>query len=116
MNAAKRAKGADYERGEKGKSAEHERGEKATKGAEREGGPRGGSAAHFSTEQQTKVRSSFRGASITEARDINITHVSVGSSIPRTVVEYWEPVPASIVESCRLGAPTRSCASAATSS
>ena len=67
-----------------------------SKGAERERGE-SGKAASLSSEQKTRVRSSFHGASIREAHDINVTHVSIGGD-PRTVVNYWEPVPASILE------------------
>jgi len=103
-----KGKGADYERGDKAKGAERDQDDKAkgaesergdkTKGAERERGEHSGGAASLSTEQKTKVRTGFRGASIKEARDINITNVAVGTSAPRTVVDYWEPVPATIVE------------------
>jgi hypothetical protein len=90
-------KGAERDRDEKGgKGAERDRDDK-TKGAERERGENSGGAASLTTEQKTKVRSSFRGATIREARDINITRVSVGASVPRTVIAYWEPVPATIV-------------------
>ncbi|SNB64687.1 Protein of unknown function [Rhodoblastus acidophilus] len=103
-----KTKGGERDRNDATKGAERDRGE-TTKGAERDRDARepgqregarehGGGAASLSTEQKTRVRSGFHGASVREARDIAITHVTIGASIPRKVVEYWEPVPASIIE------------------
>ncbi|MCW2315571.1 hypothetical protein M2322_001105 [Rhodoblastus acidophilus] len=103
-----KTKGGERDRNDATKGAERDRGE-TTKGAERDRDARepgqregarehGGAAASLSTEQKTRVRSGFHGASVREARDIAITHVTIGASIPRKVVEYWEPVPASIIE------------------
>jgi hypothetical protein len=56
------------------------------------------SATQVTSEQRTRIRSSFKGANIREANDIDISHVGVGVSVPRTITEYWEPVPTEIVE------------------
>ena len=81
-----KSKGAENGQGLENKG-EHEQmqrqgaGEKmqgeTSKGAERERGE-SGKAASLSSEQKTRVRSSFHGASIREAHDINVTHVSIG--------------------------------------
>lgn len=57
-----------------------------------------GSSTQVTSEQQTRIRSSFKGANIHEATNVNISNVSVGGSVPRTITEYWEPVPTEIVE------------------
>jgi len=82
---------------ENGKGAGEKMQGETSKGAGREHGE-SGKAASLSSEQKTRVRSSFHGASIREAQDIKVTHVSIGARIPRTVVNYWEPVPAAILE------------------
>ena len=57
-----------------------------------------GSSTQVTSEQRTRIRSSFKGANIREANNVNISNVSVGVSVPRTITEYWEPVPTEIVE------------------
>lgn len=100
------------ERGEKGgkattKGMEQERGQggaATTREMQQEGGkstttgPSGrGSSFNLSSEQKTKVVTDIRGANVREARDINVSNVRVGVSVPRNVTEYWEAVPSNIV-------------------
>lgn len=54
-------------------------------------------AANLSSEQKTKVQSSLKSVNVREA-NINVTNIRVGGSVPRTVTNYWEPVPTAIVE------------------
>ncbi len=79
-------------RDERGVQGE-QRGQRATS---TEGGERGG--GQISSEQRSKLRTGFKGVQVREASGVGITNVRVGASIPRTVSEYWEPVPASILE------------------
>jgi hypothetical protein len=80
-----------------------DRGERAAgEGREQRSGAQGaserGSTAQVTSEQKTRIRSSFKGANVREANGVNISHVSIGGSVPRTITEYWEPVPTDIVE------------------
>jgi hypothetical protein len=53
-------------------------------------------ATQVSAEDRTKVRSEIWHASIKDAGNIDV-NVRVGGIVPRTITEYWMPVPDSIV-------------------
>jgi hypothetical protein len=67
---------------------------------EQKGEPNGRSVAKqdatISPEERTKVRSEFSQAGIKEAPNLNVD-VHVGGVAPRTITEYWEPVPTEII-------------------
>jgi hypothetical protein len=56
------------------------------------------SGSNISTKQRTEIKSHISSAKIKAATNIQISKVSVGVVVPTTVEQYWEPVPASIVE------------------
>lgn len=52
--------------------------------------------ANITPEQRTQVRSEISHAQVREAPNLNIS-VHVGGVVPRTITEYWEPIPTDIV-------------------
>jgi hypothetical protein len=56
----------------------------------------GRSSASMSSDDRTKVRSEISRAQIREATNLKF-RVNVGATAPRTITEYWEPIPQEIV-------------------
>jgi hypothetical protein len=56
------------------------------------------SGTNVSTTQKTQIRSHLSSVKVKSAANVNITSVSIGTVVPTTIEQYWEPVPASIVE------------------
>jgi hypothetical protein len=54
------------------------------------------SAANITSEDRTKVRSEISRVQIREATNLNFS-VNVGVTAPRTITEYWAPVPQEIL-------------------
>lgn len=63
----------------------------AAQGEREKGGVR------ISSEQRSKLPTGFKGVTVREASNLNISKVRVGESIPREVTEYWEPIPSPIL-------------------
>ncbi|SFK85187.1 Protein of unknown function [Methylocapsa palsarum] len=51
---------------------------------------------NITPEMRTRVRSEIPNIQVRSAPDLNVD-VRVGGVLPRTVTEYWEPIPADIV-------------------
>lgn len=56
----------------------------------------GKQGANITPEERTKVRSEISQARIRQAPNLDVD-VHVGGVAPRTITEYWEPIPADIV-------------------
>ncbi|WP_187148717.1 hypothetical protein [Methylocella silvestris] len=52
--------------------------------------------SQINTEQQTRVHAELAHTHIREAPNLNV-NLHIGATAPRTITEYWEPVPPTII-------------------
>lgn len=62
-----------------------------------QGGKNDAGATNITTEERGRIRSEVAHVNIKEASNIDV-HVNIGAEVPRTITEYWVPVPREIVE------------------
>jgi hypothetical protein len=62
-----------------------------------QGGKTDAGATNITTEEKGRIRSEVSHVNIKEASNIDV-HVNIGANVPRTITEYWMPVPREFVE------------------
>lgn len=61
-----------------------------------QGGQRDAGATNITTEERGRIHSEISHVTIKEANNIDV-QVNVGVAVPRTITEYWEPIPTDIL-------------------
>lgn len=89
--------GAKAESREAKPPANRAEGGKATESKESRAGEHGAKGASVTANQRQHLKTAVpKVHGVKEARDIDI-HVNVGAPVPRTIVQYWAPVPQTLI-------------------